>query len=171
MNRLLLVLLIVAPAFASAEVVEPIQKALAAVESGDMSAARALLIEAAAVPGPRPAALSAALGKGLMACAAWPEAVRVLEDAKVTGEAIADLDYRLGVAYFHVGRDADCLAALAGDMDSAEARAGARYYAGLALARLGRVAEARAQLMRREEPKPVEAAPEPPRDINAFLYE
>lgn len=105
-----------------------------------------------------------------MACGAWAEAVQALEDAKVTGEPIPDLDYRLGVAYFHVKRDADCVAALSGELESDEAKAGARYYLGLALARLGRTAEARAQLLRKTEPKPVEAAPEA-RDINAFLYE
>lgn len=176
--RLLILLLAVSPVFASVDatvattaVIEPIQRALALLETGDMNAVRAQLVEAAAVPGPRPAALSAALGKGLMTCGAWNEAVKALEDAKVTGEAIPDLDYRLGVAYFHVGRDADCVEALAGTLDSAEARAGARYYVGLALARLGRVAEARAQLLKRPEPRPVEAAPAEPHDINAFLYE
>lgn len=175
--RLLILLLAVSPVFASVEatvattaVIEPIQRALALIETGDMSAVREQLIEAAAVPGPRPAVVSAALGKGLMACGAWAEAVQALEDAKVTGEAIPDLDYRLGVAYFHVKRDADCVAALSGELDSDEAKAGARYYLGLALARLGRTAEARAQLLRKPERKPVESERET-RDINAFLYE
>lgn len=103
---------------------------------------------------PVPAAESAArelfaTGKAHLASGAWASAVQAFEQARATGEAVPDLEYQLGVAYFHVGRDAECAALLASaTLDSIEARALARYYRGLALARAGRVAEARAQLVR-----------------------
>ena len=181
-TRLALVLALAAPVWASApaspdeDVLVHVERGLEAFEQGKANVARRELHAAAAVHGAS-ASVSVVLGRAQMRCGKWDDAVQTLEAVQRAGAPVPDLAYHLGVACFHVGRDTQCASLLGrANLHSPEARATARYYRGLALARLGRTTEARAQLVRRTAVAAIPlaestAARDADADVNAILEE
>jgi hypothetical protein len=125
---------------------ENVGAVLELLDSGRSDLAGSLL-EAQASSGNATPSLLLALGRAFLAYGRWERAVTVLEEAVAFENPPTDLHYYLGLAYFRAGRDEDAARTLArNDFQSTAAREGARFYRGLALIRLGRVAEARSQI-------------------------